>query len=86
VVIMFAIGPKAHGFKPGQGWFLRAIKIHSLTSFRVEVKLLVPYRSFYSMLKIPAECIRDALLAKFKDISRRLPASLLDVSAAIREL
>jgi hypothetical protein len=36
------------------------------------------------VLKIPAEYDRDTSAAKFKDIS--LPASLLDVSAATREL
>jgi hypothetical protein len=38
------------------------------------------------MLKIPAEYERDTTLAKFKDISRQLPASLLYISAAIKEL
>jgi hypothetical protein len=38
------------------------------------------------MLKIPAEYDRDNSLAKFKDISCQLHASLLSVSAVIREL
>jgi hypothetical protein len=37
------------------------------------------------MLKIPAEYNRDATSARFKEISRQLPASLLDVYAATRE-
>jgi hypothetical protein len=36
------------------------------------------------MLKIPAEYVRDITPAKFKHISRQLPASLLDVSSATR--
>jgi hypothetical protein len=35
--------------------FLRAIKIHSMTSFIGEVKALAVAVRFYSMLKIPAE-------------------------------
>jgi len=35
------------------------------------------------MLKIPAEYDRYTLSAKFKEISRQLPASLLGVSAGI---
>jgi hypothetical protein len=38
------------------------------------------------MLKIPAEHNRDISSAKFKDISRELPVSLLGVSATTREL
>jgi hypothetical protein len=38
------------------------------------------------MLKIPAEYERDTLSAKFKDISRQLPALLLGFSTEIREL
>jgi hypothetical protein len=41
---------------------------------------------FYGMLKILAEYDRDITSAKFKDISRKLPASLPDISAATREL
>jgi hypothetical protein len=56
------------------------IKIRCRPSFRVEVKPSV----HVGMLKIPAECDRDTASAKFKDISK-LPASLLDISAATRE-
>jgi len=38
------------------------------------------------MLNIPAKYDRDTSSAKFNDISRQLPASLLGVSAATREL
>jgi hypothetical protein len=41
---------------------------------------------FYGMLKISAECDRDTASVKFKDISHELPALLLGVSAATREL
>jgi hypothetical protein len=40
---------------------------------------------FYGMLKNPAEYDRDTSWSKFKDVSRQLYASLLDVSAATRE-
>jgi hypothetical protein len=40
MVSMLAVGPKVRGLKPDGGdGFLRAIKIHSTTSFRGEVKL-----------------------------------------------
>jgi hypothetical protein len=43
MVSVFAIGPKVHVFKPGQGdGFLKAIKIGSLPSFRAELKALAP--------------------------------------------
>jgi hypothetical protein len=38
------------------------------------------------MLKNPAEYDRDTSSAKFKEISRQLPASLLDVSVTTTEL
>jgi hypothetical protein len=38
---------------------------------------------FYGILKIPAQYDRDTTSAKFKDMSRHLPASLLGVSACI---
>jgi hypothetical protein len=38
------------------------------------------------MLKNPVEYDRDTSSAKFKDISCQLPALLLDISAATREL
>jgi hypothetical protein len=38
------------------------------------------------MLKIPEEYDRDTMSAKFMDISRQIPAPLLGVSAANREL
>jgi hypothetical protein len=52
--------------------FLRAIKIHSMTSFIGEVKALAVAVRFYSMLKIPAEYDRDTLLAEFMDISHQV--------------
>jgi hypothetical protein len=39
---MLVNGPKVHRFKPGRGWIFKGDKIHGMTSFRGEVKLLVP--------------------------------------------
>jgi hypothetical protein len=40
IVSVLAIGPKVRGFKPGRGdGFLRAIKIRSMTSFKVGVPM-----------------------------------------------
>jgi hypothetical protein len=76
------------GSNPTKGdGFLRAIKIHNMPSFGGGSENHQPHVvRLYSMLKIFGEYIRDTTLAKFKDISRQLPASLLHVSAAIREL
>jgi hypothetical protein len=38
------------------------------------------------MLKIPEEYDRDSSSAKFKDISHEIPAMLLGVSAATKEI
>jgi hypothetical protein len=47
VVIVFAIGPKVRGFKPGQGrWIFKGHEIRSTTSFGREVKPAVPYKIF----------------------------------------
>jgi hypothetical protein len=55
VVIVSAIGPKFHGFKPGRRrWILRVIKVRSTTSFRGEVKPSSPYRKVLRKLYIPA--------------------------------
>jgi hypothetical protein len=52
VVIVLAIGPKVREFKPGQRpWILRAIKIHSTTSFGGEVKLSGPCRKIKRQVK-----------------------------------
>jgi hypothetical protein len=54
MVSVLATGPKVHRFKPEQGnGFLRVIKFHSTTSFRGEIKLTVPCRKIYGMLKNP---------------------------------
>jgi hypothetical protein len=43
MVNVLASGPRAHGFKPGQGdGFLRVIQIYSTPSFGGEVKLEDP--------------------------------------------
>jgi hypothetical protein len=55
-------------------------------SFGWQVKPCVQCRKMLRNVEIPAEYDRDITSAKFKDISRKLPASLLRVSAATREL
>jgi hypothetical protein len=56
VVIMLAIGPKIHGFKPSRGrWIFKVIKVNSTTSFGGEVKPLIPCR----ILKIPTGIKKD---------------------------
>jgi hypothetical protein len=84
---VLAIGLKVRRFKPGRGdGFLRAIKIRSTPSFGGELVHRLPVSRFYDMAKIPAEYYRDTTSAKFKNLSHKLPASLLGVTAAIREL
>jgi hypothetical protein len=47
MVSVLAIGPKVRRFRPSQvDGFLRAIKIHSMPSFRGEVKLSAPCQDF----------------------------------------
>jgi hypothetical protein len=54
VVSVFATGPKGHRFKLDQGnGFLRAIKIHSTTSFEWEVEPEVPCRKILRHVKDP---------------------------------
>jgi hypothetical protein len=84
---VLAIGPKVHRFKPGRGdGFLMAIKIRSTPSFGGELVHRLPASRFYDMVKIPAEYYRDTTSSKFKNLSHKLPVSLLGVTAAIREL
>jgi hypothetical protein len=53
VVSVLATGPKARGFKTGQGdGFLRVIKIRSKTFFGWDTNPEVPCHKFYSTLKI----------------------------------
>jgi hypothetical protein len=79
--------PSSAGANPAEdGGFLRAIKIRNMTSFGGGGGSWPHIVRFYGMLKIPAEYDRDTSLAKFKYISCQLPALLLGVSAAIREL
>jgi hypothetical protein len=86
MVSMLAIGPKVHRFKPGWGdGFLGVIKICSMPSFRGEVKPLAPWHKCLRHVKNLAQYERDTASAKFKDVSRQIPASLLDVCAVTRE-
>jgi hypothetical protein len=74
MVRVFSVRPKGRGFKPGRyDGFSRATKIQSTAFFGGEVKS-----------EAPCQCDRDATSAKLKDICRKLPASLLDVSVASR--
>jgi hypothetical protein len=59
-------------------------KTHSTTSFIEELKPSASFLRFCGMLKNPAEYDRDTSSAKFKNISRQLPALLLGVSAATK--
>jgi hypothetical protein len=82
MICVLAIGPKVRGFSPGRGWFLRAIKIRSTSSFGGGVKPLAPCKI---IRHIKNHCgVTDSASAKF-DISRQLPDSVLDVSAAAIE-
>jgi hypothetical protein len=52
MVSVLAIDLKVRGFKPDQGnGFLRAINIHSMPSFRGEVKLEAPYHKILQHVK-----------------------------------
>jgi hypothetical protein len=54
VVSVLVTGTKVCGFKPASGeWTLRAIKIHSMPSFRGEVKLLAPCHKILHHVKEP---------------------------------
>jgi hypothetical protein len=68
VVSVPAIGPKIHGFKRSWGnGFLRAIKIHSTTSFGGEVSHRPYVVRFYGLLNLsPSKHKRDSLLRKVK--------------------
>jgi hypothetical protein len=87
VVIVLAIGPKVHGFKPGRGrWILEAIQIRSTTSFGGEIKLSAICRKILRHVKNPCESMtRDTSSAIFNYISRQIPDSLLDAFTASRE-
>jgi hypothetical protein len=62
VVIVLAIGPKVHGFKPGRGrWILEAIKIRSTTSFGGEIKLSATCRKILRHVKNPCESMTEIL-------------------------
>jgi hypothetical protein len=56
-----------------------------MTSFTGEAKPSPHVVTFYSMLKVSVKYDRD-MSAKFTDISHQIPASLLGVSAATREV
>jgi hypothetical protein len=77
VVIMLVIEPKFRGFIPGRGWwFLGPIKIRGSICFRGWQEQSNPRRKILWHIKDPAEYNRNTSLAKFKDISRQLPASV----------
>jgi hypothetical protein len=81
------LNPRFAGLNPAEDdGFLWAIKIRRTISFGREVKASSHVVGFFGMLKITEEYERDTSSAKFKDISSQLPASLLDVSVATREL
>jgi hypothetical protein len=61
-------------------------KIRRTTSLGEEVTPQPHVARFYGILKIPAEYDSDISSAKVVDISLQLPASLLGVSVATREL
>jgi hypothetical protein len=60
VVIVLVIGFKVRSFRPSR-MDLRAMKIHSTTSFLRAVKLSAHVLRFYGMLKNPAEYEKDIL-------------------------
>jgi hypothetical protein len=81
VVILLDIGSKVRGFKPVRGRkILRAIKIRSTASFRKKVKWSACLRTLSIIKVILHRQNSRTFLAKL------LPASLLDVSGANREL
>jgi hypothetical protein len=53
--------------------FLRAIKIHSTTTFGEKVKPSTPYNKILWHVKNPEVYERDTTLAKFMAISHQLP-------------
>jgi hypothetical protein len=77
--------PRSSGSNPAEdGGFLRAIKVRSMHSFGGEVK--PQFRKILQHVTLPVEYDRDTTSAKLKNISRKIPASLLNVSAAVRAL
>jgi hypothetical protein len=69
VVIVLAIVPKVHGFKPGRGqWIFKNDKIRSTTSFGGEVKPSLSCRNILLHLYNPAEYDRDTWQTKLTDI------------------
>jgi hypothetical protein len=56
MIIVLAIGPKVHWFKPGRRrWIFKKIKIRSTTSFGGAAKPSPLVVRFYGILKILAE-------------------------------
>jgi hypothetical protein len=84
MVSVLAIEPNVRGFKPGQGRWI--FKNDTETSFGEKQSYQPHVVRFYGMLKILTVYDDDDTSAKLKDISRQLPPSPLDVSAAAREL
>jgi hypothetical protein len=71
VVIVFAIGPKVRGLKPGKDdGFLRAIEIRNTTLFGGKQSRRSNVVRFYSLLKIPTK------YEKMLDKQNSLPFSL----------
>jgi hypothetical protein len=64
LIIVLAIGPKVHRFKPGQGqWIFKGDKkIHSMTSFREEVKLSALCRNILRHVKDPRRVHKNNLI------------------------
>jgi hypothetical protein len=78
MVSLITTGLKVRGLKLGRGlWIFKGYKNPQNAFLRTGSKA----ERFYGMLKIPAEYGRDTASAKFKDISRQLPVSLLDIPA-----
>jgi hypothetical protein len=65
MVSVLAIGPKVRGFRPGRGdRFLRAINVHSIPSFRGEVKAEAPCK-ILRYVKITCKYEHKYFRAKF---------------------
>jgi hypothetical protein len=81
--MVFVIGPKVRGFKPGQKrWIFKGDKIRRATSFGGEVKTSFPCRLRH--VKDTNRYEGDILSVKLTDISRQVsPYLLLGVSNGI---
>jgi hypothetical protein len=83
VIIVLATAPKVHKLKPDLGqWILRKIIIHSTTSFREEVKLLLPCKILWHV-KDPYS-MKDILVGKIHIFLAKF--LLLHYQVTVREL